>query len=514
MDVPISSKSGRDNKTLQKSTFHVVSPGNARTDTIVLNTISQLREISKFKLDSALQRGVQHFKILGYYSAGDLPKPIIYTWNETLHDNDNGGNIIRAKNNINGVFHYELESELNVSSFGIFPDRPQITEQLNRAAEIAAKHNISLNFNDGNYLIDASLKSRKKTTPNNLNKKGFSIPSNSQILTSPKTIFKAIPNGDPNYSIISLHYVENVRINSLRIIGERNSHRGKQGEWGYGLFIVGSSNVQIDNVDVESCWGDGVILSGDGDMAGGISGKSNENIFINKIFSSKNRRQGLTISSGKNIKINYINVHSTHGIAPECGIDFEPDYYYDKLENIQIGEVNSKRNANTGIIFALHALNQKSVPVSITINKIISEGERAFFIGGARSENVKGTINVNQIMSKNAPIAGIEIRSYYNQPDLVFDHVTIENPNRTKREDFYGSGILIYRDIDDIEPIHKKISPRIRINNAKVIDHNSSKFMQYGIYINNRNNEKESIKNVEIGNLNVLGHKQTPLLRF
>lgn len=472
----------------------------SENDTLFLDNLSQLRNLEPPHNNTVII-------LQGYYNRNDLPFRLEYYWQENLNDKDNEGNIIKSKKSQKGRFFYSLSDTINVAQFGIFPQKKLITGKLNTIAKLAASKKKVLAFNKGTYWIDSSLIPQNDGTGNNLNKKGFIIPSYSRIFTNEKTFFKSIPNNCPNYSVICIHYAHNVKINSLNIIGDLETHQGTAGEWGHGLFIVGSKSIQIKNINVSNCWGDGVIFSGDGESAGSILKGSNENIRIGSLTSYKNRRQGLTISNAKNLIIDNINISDIKGVAPACGIDFEPDYYYDLLENIILKNVTTKNCDNSGIIFSLQELNKSSVPIDVEIIKYNSSGERSFFIGGSREEQISGTIKINSFISESSPVAAIEIRDYFNQPDLLFGNVQISNPNMDKRNDFYGSGILIYKDIDDQNDIIGKSSPKIIFDNLNIKDTRSIPYMQHGIFIQNRISPTEGIKNISVKKTTIKGNR-------
>ncbi|WP_336830638.1 hypothetical protein [Sphingobacterium multivorum] len=470
-------------------------------DTIFVDDISALRNLPSPSNNNT------KVVLRNYYKKGDLPFNITYSWDENLNNLDNNGNFIKTKKSQKGRFYYDLSDTVTVAQFGIFPGDKFITTRLNELAKLLASKNKVLSFDKGTYWIQSDQQPPLNKSSNNLNKKGFIIPSNSKIYTHKNTFFQSIPTKSSNYSVICIHYAHNIKINSLNIIGDRGAHLGRTGEWGHGLFVVGSKSIQIENLNTSNCWGDGVVFSGDGELAGSSLKGQNEDIQIGNLTSFKNRRQGLTISNARNLSIDNIDISDISGVAPECGIDFEPDYNYDILENIVLKNVTTKNCANSGIIFSLQALSKASKQIAVTILKYKSFGERSFFIGGALEEYIKGTIKINDFKSYSSPLAAIEIRDYFNQPDLLFGNVQIFNPNGKKREDFYGSGILIYKDIDDQNNIIDKVSPKIVFDNLLIEDNKANRTMQHGIFIQNRISPSENFKNITIKKRRIKGNK-------
>src|SRR5699024_9892154 len=69
---------------------------------------------------------------------------------------------------------------------------------------------------------------------------------------------KAIPNNKKQYNIIRIVQKKNVEVFGGTLIGDYNEHKGEGGEWGYGIFISGSKNIEVDNITTKNFWGDGI----------------------------------------------------------------------------------------------------------------------------------------------------------------------------------------------------------------------------------------------------------------
>ncbi len=172
-------------------------------------------------------------------------------------------------------------------------------------------------FPKGTYYIDA-LKSIK-------------LRDNVTLDFSDGVTLKALPNDSPNYEIIKIENVKNVKLNgNVHIVGERNEHRGFSGEWGMGISVIGSQNISLNNVNVSDCWGDGIYI---GDSK---SGQTNRNITITNPILDNNRRQGISVITAINLKILNPTIMNTNGTPPASGIDLEPNANSEPLQNISI----------------------------------------------------------------------------------------------------------------------------------------------------------------------------------
>jgi len=215
------------------------------------------------------------------------------------------------------------------------------------------------------YIQDALDVNRKVIFPNFkllINKKGLVVKSNSVIYFSDKSKLVLMPNNLKEYQIIKLHDVKNVILYNIKIVGDRYNHTGLAGEWGMGISILGSQNINIINPQVIECWGDGIYL--------GKSKKSynNINVSIKNAYLDDNRRNGMSIICAENLKVENILVSNTHGTSPMAGIDIEPDENKDVLQNIKFKNIVAYNNATHGFLFALSFLGGDLSHENVTID--------------------------------------------------------------------------------------------------------------------------------------------------
>lgn len=199
-------------------------------------------------------------------------------------------------------------------------------------------------------------------------------------------ILQSLPNGEERYEIVKIMDVKNVAlIGDVRIIGERNEHLGTTGEWGFGISIIGSENITIENAYISDCWGDGIYI--------GSSEKKNYSKYveITNPTLENNRRQGISVISVKGLKITDPTINNTNGTAPQSGIDIEPNFSTEYLKDIKIENLNTSNNQGYGL--QIYLLNYKGsenpVNIEIGIPKSLPDG---IYVG--EYEGVKGEILV------------------------------------------------------------------------------------------------------------------------
>ena len=144
-----------------------------------------------------------------------------------------------------------------------------------------------------------------------------------------------------------------------------------------GIRIVGAKSIEIEGTTCNEFWGDGIYI---GETP---AGKPSENIRINNIKADQNRRQGLSLISGKNIEIIGARITNTNGTAPAAGIDIEPNNARNVLENINIRDLYTSENQGAGILICLGPLSDTANPISIRVTGHNDEGsDRGMQISG------------------------------------------------------------------------------------------------------------------------------------
>ncbi|KRD07483.1 hypothetical protein ASE21_18530 [Flavobacterium sp. Root901] len=224
---------------------------------------------------------------------------------------------------------------------------------------------------------------------------GLTLKSNSILLFKSKSKLILKANSLSNYQILDLKNIENVQIYNPKLIGERYEHTGVKGEWGMGINILSSKNISIYNPEIKNCWGDGIYISK-------VSVIESENIIVKGGIIDNNRRNGISIISGKKIDISNIVLSNTNGTLPMAGIDIEPNTNDDVLESINLKKIKTFNNADAGVaIILLNMIGKNHKNVSINIDSHIDYfSKTSFLMGGNRlsyPESIKvlgGFINV------------------------------------------------------------------------------------------------------------------------
>lgn len=229
------------------------------------------------------------------------------------------------------------------------------TKAIQSLVDAASRGSGLVNLPGGDYLIDAN--------------QGIYLSNGTRLVLDPSTRLIASPQRNGNYGIIKIFGVHDASVSGGAIVGERHRHLGKDGEWGMGIDIKGSSSIRISNITISNCWGDGVYI-------GGWKGVPSTDVTLDNVSSLGNRRQGLSITSGHRILVANSRFIGTSGTAPQAGIDLEPNKG-ESVSNVTIRNCVASNNAGPGIMTLNCASN-----VRITGCKIQQNASSEIYLGG------------------------------------------------------------------------------------------------------------------------------------
>lgn len=171
---------------------------------------------------------------------------------------------------------------------------------------------------------------------------GIVLTDNQKLIMSESALLTAIGNSSKNYQIINVFGRNNVTVSGGQIVGERKEHTGSGGEWGHGIYIAGSTNVTIENVDVSQCWGDGIYLGKYDNTS--LGNPISNGVTIANCNLHHNRRNNLSITDASNITVKNSEFTYANGTAPQYGIDIEPNKNK-TCSNVTISNCTFKGNA-------------------------------------------------------------------------------------------------------------------------------------------------------------------------
>lgn len=262
-----------------------------------------------------------------------------------------------------------------------------------------------------------------------INENGIKVKSNSRIVFQNNSVLKMKPNSLPYYSVLKVFYVNNVFIKSPKIMGERFQHQDIKGEWGFGVHIKGSKNIEIFSLSVSNCWGDGLYIGGD-------EANTCDNIKIVNAKIETCRRNGISITDGKNIQILNPRISNTYGTAPMAAIDIEPNNNKATIDNIIISNLVSVENQGFGILIVLRELlSKESKIVRIKIKNHLDNSSNIAFCLADFGSNYHGKKPLNGSIEINNP------KWFNNKQTLLTGRYDFAPKTKFKNIEIYRDGL-------------------------------------------------------------------------
>jgi hypothetical protein len=136
------------------------------------------------------------------------------------------------------------------------------------------------------------------------------------------------------------------------------------GEFRHTITILQSDNAAVCGFRIEESAGDGVYIDGIGD-----DGYA-DNLLLGDLVIDGALRQGISVISAQNLRIDNVDISHVAGTLPEAAIDFEPDIPTNRVVNVEITRSYFHENNHAGLLFAFGKLNGSSMPVDVRVNDL------------------------------------------------------------------------------------------------------------------------------------------------
>ncbi|WP_166521606.1 right-handed parallel beta-helix repeat-containing protein [Zobellia amurskyensis] len=218
------------------------------------------------------------------------------------------------------------------------------------------------------------------------------------------------------------------------------------GEWRHGISIRGSDSIKIESLTIRNTGGDGVYIAGSKEK------RYSENIIIKKIESINNKRQGLSIISGKRISISESIFSDTSGTLPGSGLDIEPNTFKDVVNNIQVSDCIFENNYGAGVTLGLGKLNSLSEKISINFSNCVLTSNHApenktvpaqLIIGSNAKSPIKGDIMFENCLFESSDWGMLYSRKLANSFEVSFKDCLVRNLSKN------GSSPIVYFEVAD-----------------------------------------------------------------
>lgn len=254
-----------------------------------------------------------------------------------------------------------------------------------------------------------------------INDNGLDFKDNTIVYFQDNSELILKPSNKRSYQMIRVHNKKNITIYSPTLRGDRKKHFGDAGgEWGMGISIRGSENINIIDFDISDCWGDGIYV--------GHSKTFSKNISINGGVIDNNRRNGISIVSVDKLLVQNVLLANSNGTNPQTGLDIEPNNIDDEINNIVLKNLVTFNNYKNGILVHLDKLPskvQKRTNIEIDTFRDILSG-RAVRVSGAYNGDKKNKPLKGKVLFRNITLDESKNESVFNK-NKFFPPISIES---------------------------------------------------------------------------------------
>jgi parallel beta-helix repeat protein len=175
---------------------------------------------------------------------------------------------------------------------------------------------------------------------------GLRLKSRMTLLLEPGATLQALPTADGNHALLRLRGVTDVLVYGGQLLGERDVHLGRDGEWGMGIEVYDSERIRIGSVQARGFWGDGFYFGG----------QSNRDVRVCGVVADGNRRNGMSIVSASGMTVTRSAFVNTRGTAPQAGVDIEPNKG-GLTENVTVSASLLRFNRGNGLSITMECDN-------------------------------------------------------------------------------------------------------------------------------------------------------------
>ena len=258
----------------------------------------------------------------------------------------------------------------------------------------------------------------------------FVVKKNTNIFLNSK--IRLLPNKSINRTcVFYINNVENVSIKGNgSIIGNVESHTNTSEEFSFGIYLVGAKNVEINGISIIDFWGDGIDIQAlYSDYENSTVTGHCYNIIIDNVLIDSNRRNGISIEGAFHVTVknsSIINTGRKNGTLPMAGIDVEPWYSKEHVEDVHIENnifnnnkecdffiSTDEKNLDSEIVKTIKIVNNtlESMKLNHSVDVIVRSNEISsrFDVNSAKnlyivSNDISGSIYIEANASLNNKI--------------------------------------------------------------------------------------------------------------
>ncbi|CAG5002039.1 hypothetical protein DYBT9275_02791 [Dyadobacter sp. CECT 9275] len=241
------------------------------------------------------------------------------------------------------------------------------------------------------------------------------------------------------------------------------------------LFLIqGCSNIVIEGIAANDSGGDGFYIGAT------TTQKFCQNVKLINVSADNNKRQGLSIVSGKSVHVTGSSFTGTKDDTPGAGIDVEPNASDEFLQDIRITDCKTGSNEGGGLLIALNALNGSLNPVDIVVTNHHDYASRYGFIASPAIGTAYGTVIIQNSTWETNGLHNALVSNYSASfPRIKFENCQGINANEeNSAATTYGTAMIVFR---EAAMSGSTYIGNVEFNNCRVTETRATKRVKVGI---------------------------------
>ena len=180
----------------------------------------------------------------------------------------------------------------------------------------------------------------------------------------------------------------------------------EKAEWRMTLAIRGSKHVNVSGLTLKDSGGDGIYVNG------GKERSFSEDVLLRDIVCDNHYRQGISVISAENLKVENCEFSNTWGTPPSSGVDIEPDKMEQRIKNVTFSGCKFMDNVGDGIEVFLAHTTDKSDDVTLRFENcyISSQHGTGIRVSKIRDDGPGGHIEFDNCTVESTVGYGIKVQ--------------------------------------------------------------------------------------------------------
>ncbi|TLV00777.1 right-handed parallel beta-helix repeat-containing protein [Dyadobacter luticola] len=298
--------------------------------------------------------------------------------------------------------------------------------------------------------------------------KTIRIWSNSTLTFESGTVVEGMGTLSAAQKMLFMYDVNNITIKGTGVVFKDQKAKYTSGQARHIISMEGVMNAVIEGMEANDSGGDGFYI-GSGSVR-----KVSENIKLINVSANNNRRQGISVVSGRNIEILNPIATNSNGEGPQAGIDLEMSNADQRLEGIRIQNPKTGGNRGPGVMVCPGALANTGNSVDVVVSGHVDDGSQYGFLAISVKGALTGSLVVENATWKNNKLCGFVSRNwgYRAFPVMVVNPTVINCNTSASTSPTAGAAFYIHREAADNGDTN---IGNINIINPSVLDNRTTK---------------------------------------